>query len=112
MGYFAHKLANVGSPQVQSRPALREKVVTLVDRRDSCDCARLVIEDFVGHMRRNAKTRHPRNAAPAQIMEPPPGHSRQPIKFVFRSTELLEWLCSKHGEYVRSPLLHTFQHNQ
>ena len=34
MGYFCEKLANMSSPQVQSRPALREKFVALVDRRN------------------------------------------------------------------------------
>ena len=35
MGYFSKKLANVGSPQVQSRLALREKLVALIDSRNS-----------------------------------------------------------------------------
>jgi hypothetical protein len=34
MGYLSEKLANMSSPQVQSRPSLGEKLVALVDRRN------------------------------------------------------------------------------
>jgi len=54
MDSFPKNLANVGSPQVQSRPALREKFMALVDRCNSGDRASLVVEDLVSHMWRNA----------------------------------------------------------
>ena len=66
--------------------------MSLVDRRNSRYRARLMIKDLICDMRRNAETRHSRNAGAAQIMEPPPRHSREPVKFAFRFTELLERL--------------------
>ena len=39
-----------------------------------------MIEDFVCDVRRNAQPGHPGYAGPAQVMEAPPGHTRESIK--------------------------------
>jgi hypothetical protein len=51
--------------------SLCEEVVPLVNGCDPGDRSRLVIEDLVRYMRRNAKASHSRHAGPAQIVEPP-----------------------------------------
>ena len=66
---------NVGSPGVQSGPALREKLVALVDSRNPRDRAGLVIEDLIGHVWSDTQTSHSGHTSPAQIMQPPAGHS-------------------------------------
>ena len=75
MEYFPEKLANMGAPQVQSRLALREKLVALVDSRNSSDRPGLVVKNLVGHMGCNAQPGHAGYAGSAEVMQPPPAHS-------------------------------------
>ena len=75
--------------------SLQEELVSLVHRRNARDRPGLVVEYFVGNMRCNPKAGNSRNAGPAQIVKPPPRHSRQMIQAAFCATEFLERLCSE-----------------
>ena len=44
----------MSSPQVESSPALCQKLVPLINRRNARDRAGLVIKDFIRHMTRRA----------------------------------------------------------
>src|SRR3977135_1501250 len=57
-----------------------------------------MIEDFVCHARRNAQPGHPGHAGPAQVMEAPPGHTRESIKPTLGTSEVLERLGSEQCE--------------
>ena len=49
----------MGSPKIQSRLTLREKLVTLIDRRNPEIGPDRLVEDFVGHVRRNTRRAMP-----------------------------------------------------
>ena len=95
----------MGSPEVERRAALREKLVALVNSCDSRDRTRLMIEDFVGHMGGNAQPSHAGDASPPQIMNSPSGHSRELIEDTFGSAEFLERLGSEQREDERPPVV-------
>ena len=69
----------MGSPQVQRFSTFREELVPLIYGRDPGDCAGLMIEYFVRHVRRNPEPGHSGHTGPAQIMKPPFGHTRELI---------------------------------
>jgi hypothetical protein len=71
-----------------------------------------MIEDLVGHMGCNAQPGHPGHAGPAQIMEPPPAHSRDLIEQGFCSAEFLERLRSQQRKDEWSPLVYAFQYSE
>jgi hypothetical protein len=57
-----------------------------------------VIKDLVGNMRRDPEPGYPGHAGPAQVMEPPSGHSGELIQLAFGLAELIERLGSGAGE--------------
>jgi hypothetical protein len=71
-----------------------------------------MIKDFVCHVGRNPKPRHPGHAGPAQIMEAPPGHTRELIKPTLGTSEVLERLGSEQCEDKWPSLICAFQHGQ
>jgi hypothetical protein len=77
--------------------------VSLIDCRNSCDRAGLVIEDLVSHMRSNAEARHSRNACPAQIMKAPSGDLGKFVEVAFGNRKVLEWFGPMHSKYIRPP---------
>ena len=67
----------------------------LVHCRNARDRTGLMIENLVCHVRRNSEPGHAGHAGPAQIMEPPVGHSLDVIKQAFGMREVLEALGSE-----------------
>src|SRR5712675_1219133 len=98
------------SPQVQGHPALHEKLVALVDSCDARDRAALMIEDLVCHVRSNAEPSHARYTCPTQIVEPPLGHIREPIKHPFSPAKIMKWPRSKNREHERPRFLCPIEH--
>src|SRR5262249_45725221 len=102
----------MGSPEVERRAALREKLVALVNSCDSLDRTRLMIEDFVGHMGGNAQPSHAGDASPPQIMNSPSSRPRELIENTFRSAEFLERPGSEQREDQRTIPVCALQYGQ
>ena len=73
------KDGHVRSPQVERLLTLDEELMALIHCSDPRDRPRLVIQDLVGHMGRDAEPGHARHTGPTQIMKAPPGHPRKLI---------------------------------
>ena len=66
-----HDLGNVSTPSCQSVITFGKKIMALIDRGDARDRSGLVIENFVGDVRRDAEARHPGYAGAPQIVKTP-----------------------------------------
>ena len=71
MGYFPEKLANMGAPAIQCAFAFVQKIMALIYGGDAGNCSGLVIENFVGDVRRYAKAGHPGYTGAPQIVKTP-----------------------------------------
>jgi hypothetical protein len=67
---------DVRTPTIQRFFALREEFVPLVHRRYTGNRARLVVENFIGDMRRHAEPGHAGNYGASEVVQPPSGNAR------------------------------------
>ena len=67
---------DVRTPTIQRIFAFGKKFVPLVHGRNTGNRARLVVENFIGDMRRHAEPGHAGNYCPPEIMQPPSANAR------------------------------------
>jgi len=67
---------DVRTPTIQRFFALCQEFVPLVHRRYTGNRARLVVENFIGDMRRHAEPGHAGNYATSAVMRPASGNAR------------------------------------
>jgi hypothetical protein len=58
----------MAAPSFKCFLTFREKLMALVNRRDPRDRAGLMVEDFVGDVRRDAEACHPGDAGSSQVV--------------------------------------------
>jgi hypothetical protein len=66
-----HDLGNMSAPSFQCVITLVEKIMALIDCGDARDRSGLVIENFIGDVRRDAEAGHPGYADAPQIVKTP-----------------------------------------
>jgi hypothetical protein len=71
-------------------PALREKIMSLINSGNPRNRSVLVVQNFISHMRRDTEARHSGNASPPQVMKPPSGDTGQFIKLSLGNAEALK----------------------
>ena len=64
-------LGDMSAPAVESLFALGQEFVALIDCRHPRNRPRLVVEDFVGNVRRNAQASHSGDHGSSQIVHAP-----------------------------------------
>src|SRR5262249_50515872 len=88
----------MSTPTVQRIFALRQKLVTLIDGGNPGDRPTLVVENLVGDVRRNPKTRHAGHTRSPQIVKAPARHAREFVELAFGGAEVLKGLFAREGK--------------
>src|SRR5258706_2565355 len=99
----------MSAPAFQCVIALVEKIMALIDCGNARDRSGLVIENFVGDVRRDAEACHPRYAGAPQIVKTPVVYARHVVKLPLRKGESLKRFGPMDREYESSLLLHPLQ---
>ncbi|SRR5713101_5709607 len=99
----------MSAPAFQCVIALVEKIMALIDGGNARDRSGLVIENFIGDVRRDAEACHPRYASAPQIVKTPVLYVRLVIKLPLRKGESLKRFGPMNREYENSLLLHPLQ---
>ena len=102
----------MGSPPIEGFLALGKKFVPLVHGRNPGNCASLVIQDLIGHVRRDSEPGHSRDAGPTQIVKSPTGNSGYLVKMTLSATKHVKWLRPVECEDKSLPRLSTLQYSE
>ena len=77
-------------PALQCVLALLQKVIPLIDSRYTRDGPRLMVEDLIGDMRRDAQAGHTRDACSPEVMKAPACDARQGVELPLIGAEILK----------------------
>jgi hypothetical protein len=92
---------DVPAPTIQRFLALSQKVVPLINGRHSRNRPRLMVENLVRDMRRNAQSRHSRNDRASQIIKSPTSDAAQLVNGPLFSSKALKPLSPRGAKDVR-----------
>jgi hypothetical protein len=80
---LANELGHVSAPPIERVSALGEEIMPLVDGGNPGNRPRLVVEDFVGDMGRNAQASHAGDDGSPEIMQAPTADAAKLVQSLF-----------------------------